>query len=194
MKFAVSAIFALAAVVLAQPKLTNTEFNVVEGEPFEITWMNAEGPVTLTLKNGDAKNLKDVTVIQTGITGDSFTWIPSDLPSDTYAIEISDASGVPNYSIQFEYEGTGVAPSASSSAPASSTVTSTVTSEASSSAPSSTPSSESSTESSMTTSTTSTSTRSAPTSTPTNQNSEGQRFSSPLALLLVTVAAVMLFN
>ncbi|KAM7224283.1 hypothetical protein V8F06_000064 [Rhypophila decipiens] len=193
MKFAVSAIFALAAVVLAQPKLTNTEFNVVEGEPFEITWMNAEGPVTLTLKNGPAKNLKDVATIKAGITGDSFTWIPSDLPSDTYAIEITDASGVPNYSVQFAYEGTGVAPSASSSAPASSTVTSTVTSEASSTAPSST-ASESSTESSMTTSTTSTSTRSAPTSTPTNQNSEGQRFSSPLALLLVTVAAVMFFN
>ncbi|KAM7195103.1 Ser-Thr-rich glycosyl-phosphatidyl-inositol-anchored membrane family domain containing protein [Naviculisporaceae sp. PSN 640] len=203
MKYTISSVIAFAAAALAKPILTNTEYPVEEGQPFTITWANAEGPVTLTLKNGPSKNLQDVTVIASDLTGTEFTWTPEDLPSDTYAIEIRDSTDEPNYSIPFVYEGTGTAPSVTSSAEASSTAeSSTITSVASSTEESSSTitSAASSAESSSlskilsATSTTSTSTtRTAPVTTPTNQN-EGQRFSSPLALLMVTVAAVFFFN
>lgn len=63
MKFTISTVIAFAAAALAKPILTNSDYTVEEGKPFTITWSNAEGPVTLTLKNGPSKNLKDVTVI-----------------------------------------------------------------------------------------------------------------------------------
>lgn len=72
MKFLLSTVVAFAAAVLAKPILTNSNFDIVEGEPFTFTWDNAEGEVTLTLKNGDPGNLKDVLVI----TGKSAHCIP----------------------------------------------------------------------------------------------------------------------
>ncbi|RKF75957.1 putative extracellular matrix protein [Golovinomyces cichoracearum] len=108
-----SALFALAQ----SAKLTNTadSFNgVTAGKPMTITWAEASGPVTLLLKEGSSTNLRTVSTIASGQTGNSFTWTPdTTLPSDTYAIQINDASGV-NYSVQFPIKGATTQPSSSS--------------------------------------------------------------------------------
>ncbi|RYP30149.1 hypothetical protein DL767_006397 [Monosporascus sp. MG133] len=105
MKFAIWSII-LAGLATAQVMLTNSNFNDIEaGEPFTITWSGATGPVTINLMNGPADDLSTVSEITSGQTGESFTWTPSEsLPSGTYALEISDGSGI-NYSLRFQISG-----------------------------------------------------------------------------------------
>lgn len=211
MKFLATALV-FAATVLAKPKLLNSSFDIEEGQPFTFKWDDAQGPVTLTLVTGQSKDLKPVTTITTGQPGTEYTWTPTGLPSGTYAIRIDDASGEPNYSIQFVYAGTGEASSttgATSTVERTSTATSTTassttkestttsTSTETKTTSSSTTSSESSTSTTLSTTTTQTpsSTRQAPTATnsPPDLNN-GQRFASPLGFVLVTVAALIFFN
>jgi len=108
---------ALLAITRAA-KLTNTADNfndVTTGKPLTITWAEASGPVTVLLKAGPSTDLRTVSTIASGQTGNSFVWTPeSSLPSDTYAIQINDASGV-NYSVQFPIKGSATQPSSSSS-------------------------------------------------------------------------------
>ncbi|RYP76148.1 hypothetical protein DL771_001972 [Monosporascus sp. 5C6A] len=149
MKFTISSIV-FAGLATARVILTNSDFSdITAGEPFTITWSDATGPVTLTLKDGPADDLSTVSVITSGQTGESFTWTPSEsLPSGTYALEISDGSDI-NYSSQFEVSGgaasgsstvtlsTATASASSTSVvtrTASSTITSTASSNSSSSA------------------------------------------------------------
>jgi hypothetical protein len=107
MKLSFGAVLAFAAAVLAQPKFTNSNFDVEEGEPFTLTWQDAEGPVTITLVTGPARNLEAVTTITTSGSDGEFTWTPEDLPSGTYAFEIVDSTNVKNWSLRFDYTGTG---------------------------------------------------------------------------------------
>ncbi|KAK4132512.1 hypothetical protein BT67DRAFT_435505 [Trichocladium antarcticum] len=216
MKFSVAALIAFAAAAIAKPILTNSNYEVYEDEAFTLKWSNAEGPVTITLKAGPSTALKTVAVIASAESGNSFTWVPTGLPSGTYAFEINDSTGKPNYSPQFQYVGTGTI-STSSESSASSTVrptssaepTSTTetesssTTEDSSSATESSESSESSesNESATTSASESTSASSTPTTTfnaqetfaPINSN-DARHFSSPLALVLGTVAALVFLN
>ncbi|KAI1142814.1 Ser-Thr-rich glycosyl-phosphatidyl-inositol-anchored membrane family-domain-containing protein, partial [Hypoxylon sp. FL0543] len=163
----------IAAILAAIPAwavtITNSNFENIEvGKPFEITWSDAVGPVTLTLKDGAADNLQTVGEITSGQTGQSYTWTPdSSLTSGTYALEINDGTDV-NYSKQFDIAGGSSSSASSSSASASSTVsstlsTSTVSATTISSTVSST-SSASSTTSSASVSSTSSSSSSATTS------------------------------
>lgn len=63
MKFIISSLV-LAGVACATVALTNSDFSDIEaGTPFEITWADAEGPVTVTLKSGPSDNLQDVAQI-----------------------------------------------------------------------------------------------------------------------------------
>ncbi|OIW35311.1 hypothetical protein CONLIGDRAFT_676236 [Coniochaeta ligniaria NRRL 30616] len=198
-----SALFvaALAAIAEAKVAFTNSQFVVEAGQPFELKWTGADGPVTITLKNGPNTALKDVMVIDQNDSGTSFTWTPpSTLPSDLYAFEIVDSTGVPNYSIQWNFQGTASASvstgsstvtSGSSTSTSVSTTTSTTSTTTNTSSTSSSKSS-SSTHSSSTT-TRATSTSSTPTATPANTN-DGLRAKSPLALVLVTVVALLYFN
>ncbi|TQS36566.1 hypothetical protein Golomagni_02978 [Golovinomyces magnicellulatus] len=117
-----SAVFAIAE----SAKLTNTaeSFNgVTAGKPLTITWAEASGPVTLLLKAGPSTNLRTVSTLASGQTGNSFVWTPeTTLPSDTYAIQINDASGI-NYSMQFPIKSSSMqssAPVSPSAPPASS--------------------------------------------------------------------------
>ncbi|KAI0457645.1 Ser-Thr-rich glycosyl-phosphatidyl-inositol-anchored membrane family-domain-containing protein [Xylaria acuta] len=161
MKVVVSSVVlaALLGFVNAKVQLTNSNFDDIEaGSTFEITWTGAEGPVTLTLKDGDEDDLKTVQTITTNASGDSFVWpVDAALPSGDYALEIDDGTGV-NYSEMFPIDGTD-APT-SSTASSSSTVTVT----RSTASPSTTSSESSSTESTSTEST-STKTTSSETST-----------------------------
>ncbi|TPX16726.1 uncharacterized protein E0L32_003667 [Thyridium curvatum] len=210
MKFPTAAVFAvLAAIAEAKVQFTNSNYDITEGDPFTLKWSGAEGPVTITVKSGPETNLKDVMVIDSADSGTSFTWTPKGLPSGTYAFEIKDSTGVPNYSPQFTYQGTGTlsstagsssASKTSTSASSSSSVSSTITSSSSSSSASSTSSSSSSSRSSSSSSSSSkTSSSTSSTSTPTNTSrpsntNDSQNLKSPLALLLLTVGALVFFH
>lgn len=66
MKVTISSVVlaALLGLVDAKVHLTNSNFSDIEaGSTFEITWDDAEGPVTLTLKNGASGDLKTVQTI-----------------------------------------------------------------------------------------------------------------------------------
>ncbi|KAK2004588.1 hypothetical protein LX36DRAFT_649649 [Colletotrichum falcatum] len=60
MKTFASVLVASFAVLAQAVKLTNNNFDVEAGQPFTITWSDAQGPVTLTLKNGPSTNLVTV--------------------------------------------------------------------------------------------------------------------------------------
>jgi len=204
MKYSAAAVLAFATAVLARPKFTNTNFDIVEGEPFELKWMDAQGAVTIELMTGpDKDRLKPAGTLAstTGETG-SFTFTPSDLGTGSYAFRITDESGDPaNYSILWAYEGT--APVSSSVSSSASVTTSAETSTETEETSTVTTGTETSTdvETSTSASTLETSTI-PPTSTrrpqveetaPPNTNN-GQRFASSLALVLGTVAALVFFN
>ncbi|OHF01356.1 extracellular matrix protein [Colletotrichum orchidophilum] len=208
MKSFTSVLVAGFAALAQAVQLTNSNFNIQAGQPFVITWSDASGPVTLTLKNGPSTDLKTVSTIASGQSGTSFTWTPSSsLPTDQYAIEIEDGSGTPNYSEQFTLTTSVTASaSASASATASASASSTDTTEASStitSSASAESTSASSTANSTVASTVSTSTRtsthtsatgsstSAPTTVP---GSDAVRMGSPIALIGLTVAAMLYFQ
>lgn len=213
MKTFTSVLVAGFAALAQAVQLTNSNYDVQAGEPFVITWSDAQGPVTLTLKNGPSSNLQTVQTITSGQTGTSFTWTPSStLPSDRYAIEITDSSGTPNYSDQFSLA-TGVTASASVSSAASTasgTVTSTVaattvtssasltsasTSAESSAVSSAANSSVASTVSTSTRASTRTSATSSATTAPTTvPGSDSVRLGSPIALIGLTVAAMLYFQ
>ncbi|CAI4216185.1 unnamed protein product [Parascedosporium putredinis] len=132
-----------------------------------------------------------------GATGDSatITLNPADYPSGTYAFEIVDSSAVPNYSEQFTFQGTGSAsqiPSATGSTARPTTTAPTTSSETSS---------EASSETDSTTQTSSKTTTARPTKTTSTDDEEetsvpgaAGRVASPLALVLVTVAAMFYLN
>lgn len=103
---------ALAAVAGAvQFNIPPSGYAPVEGQPIDLSYSGADGPVTITLKNGPIGNLQTVEVIGSGPAGEgTVTWIPEGLPSDTYAFEIMVTGGsAVNYSPQFSYQGTGPA-------------------------------------------------------------------------------------
>ncbi|CZT51770.1 uncharacterized protein RSE6_12962 [Rhynchosporium secalis] len=78
------------------------------GTQYNISWMDAESPVNLTLMNGEGDDLKTVSTMISGLIGTagSYVWnIPSDLPVDYYAIQLSDSKATPNYSVMFEVTG-----------------------------------------------------------------------------------------
>lgn len=114
--------FAAGLAALAQAvEFTNSNFDVVPGEDFEITWSGAEGPVTILLRQGPSDDLTTLETVTEGADGDSFTWsVPDTFPEgDDYALEIQDGSEN-NYSEQFALSGGEATPSADESAVASS--------------------------------------------------------------------------
>ncbi|KAK1600465.1 Ser-Thr-rich glycosyl-phosphatidyl-inositol-anchored membrane family-domain-containing protein [Colletotrichum navitas] len=218
MKTFASVLVASFAALAQAVKLTNSNYDVAAGQPFTITWSDAQGPVTLTLKNGPSTNLATVQSIATGQSGTSFVWTPpTTLPSDQYAIEISDGTGTPNYSEQFSLA-TDVSASASASASATASASASAATSASgtttaspsitSSGSSSSASAESSsavssaansTATTVSTSTTHASTRHSSTSEPTTApttvpGSDSVRLGSPIALIGLTVAAMLYFQ
>ncbi|KAI0600898.1 Ser-Thr-rich glycosyl-phosphatidyl-inositol-anchored membrane family-domain-containing protein [Biscogniauxia sp. FL1348] len=108
MKSVIASVFLAALAGLANAKviLTNTNYDDIQvGKAFEITWADAEGPVTILLKNGAENDLKDVSTITSGQTSGSFSWTPSSDLSGNYAFEITDGVDV-NYSQMFTLNGT----------------------------------------------------------------------------------------
>jgi hypothetical protein len=213
MKYSALLISALAVLAKAV-QITNTDFTVTENQPYTITWTGSTDPVTIKLKTGASNDLKDVQTITSSGSGGSFTWTPENLPSGTYAFEITDSSGDVNYSSQFSYQGTGTLTATSSTASSTASTASTTESSSSSSETKSTTSSARLTSSTMTpltnsttlstsahastsrSSSTATTTSSSSTSTATEvpNTNNGQRVASSLALVLGAVAAFVAFN
>merc|ERR1711900_100505 len=102
MQFSYALIAAAACAVANAVIITNGPASFVgiqAGRALNITWADAEGPVTLTLKTGEANALTTVSTIASGLSGTSYAWaIPSTLPESFYALQIDDSSDVPNYS------------------------------------------------------------------------------------------------
>merc|ERR1712230_85153 len=171
MQFSYALIAAAACAVANAVIITNGPASFVgiqAGRALNITWADAEGPVTLTLKTGEANALTTVSTIASGLSGTSYAWaIPSTLPESFYALQI-DAS------------------SASATSSSNSTVTS-------SSASSTGTGSSTTSGTSSRTATTTSSTGSSPASAPPNTNA-GASFASPLAFVLLAFAALMTLN
>ncbi|KID77038.1 uncharacterized protein G6M90_00g101430 [Metarhizium brunneum] len=120
MKYAL-VISALAALATAaeKPKFLNSNFQIIEGQSFDLKFDGCEGGCTITLQDGPNTNLKDYKVISTSATGGSLAWVPEGVVSGTYAFKITNnANKEYNYSQQFSFLGTGatatVTPSAAS--------------------------------------------------------------------------------
>ncbi|EFZ00413.2 hypothetical protein X797_004013 [Metarhizium robertsii] len=169
MKYAlvISALAALAAAA-EKPKFLNSNFQITEGQSFDLKFDGCEGGCTITLQDGPNTNLKDYKVISTSATGGSLAWVPEGVVSGTYAFKITNnANKEYNYSQQFSYLGTGASVTASAaSTTGSSTGSATATAsstEASSTVSITASSTESSTESGTASTTISTVTSSATT-------------------------------
>merc|ERR1712144_21102 len=125
MQFSYALIAAAACAVANAVIITNGPASFVgiqAGRALNITWADAEGPVTLTLKTGEANALTTVSTIASGLSGTSYAWaIPSTLPESFYALQIDDSSDVPNYSVRFEITGGPAASSSSASGSSTST-------------------------------------------------------------------------
>ncbi|KAI9837600.1 MAG: hypothetical protein M1838_004789 [Thelocarpon superellum] len=119
---------ALISAVAAQSDLafTSTFTSVTAGKPVSVTYSGGDktAPVTISLREGPSNNLGAPTVLTSSSTGGSYTWTPStSLPSGSdYALQITQGSAF-NYWGPFSI--TGGAPSgASISASASSSASS----------------------------------------------------------------------
>ncbi|KAK1759068.1 hypothetical protein QBC47DRAFT_457414 [Echria macrotheca] len=76
--------------------LTNSQYNLQIGVPFNITWAEAAGAVAIDLYGGStADQLLNILSIATNVQGTSFVWTPpSSVPErSVYAIMVSDSSG-----------------------------------------------------------------------------------------------------
>lgn len=114
--------FLLTAAVASVDALsfTNANFyNISIGNPFNITWAEASGPVSLTLLKGGTEPFftnittfaskypcqgfdKILTDVEDNLSGTSYMWTPSaDLTSDTYLIHFADSGGGSAYSFYF---------------------------------------------------------------------------------------------
>lgn len=99
-----TAILASTTLGLAQAAIfTNTHFvGLTAGQPFDITFTKADGPVTIELMSGDVYNLQLIQTLATDVSGEHFSWVPTGtLCVDTYSLRITDKSGIPNYSASF---------------------------------------------------------------------------------------------
>lgn len=170
----------------------------IEGQPIEISYSQADGPVTITLKNGPSDNLQTVVVIGRGPAGrGSITWTPENLATDTYALEIVDGRGI-NYSNPFAYQGTGSANTGTPSGPGTMTPSDATTPTTPPTVTSPMNTTMGTTTANTTTDATATTTEGAATTTePINQNSQNSgnaRLGSSMALALGAAALLATFN
>lgn len=193
---------ALAAVASAVKfDIPPSGLNPIEGQPIEIFYSEAEGPVTITLKNGPIGDLQTVRPIGNGPAGEgSIIWTPEGLPSDSYALEIVDGSNI-NYSPQFVFQGTGSANTTTlTEADATLTptdATTTPTTPAAATSPTNTTLDTTTTDTTTTDATATTTEDTATTTEPINQNDQNNgnpRLGSSMALVLGAAALLATFN
>ncbi|KAL4730483.1 hypothetical protein ACLX1H_002519 [Fusarium chlamydosporum] len=116
MKYTFATVAAFATMAMAKPAFTNTQFDLTEGQPYTIRYTGCDSGCTIILQNGESTDLKDYKTLTSDATGNSFTFTPSQLPSDTYNFKITDSAGEINYSEQFDFKGSYDAPSSTKAA------------------------------------------------------------------------------
>ncbi|KAK3326594.1 hypothetical protein B0H66DRAFT_637848 [Apodospora peruviana] len=96
---------------------TNSDwYNIEVGKPFTIEWDEADEPVSIVLVGGNIANFAALSVIVAEAEGSptgSYVWTPpSTLSAEivTFALQIEDANGLPNYSPTFTIKGLGGEP------------------------------------------------------------------------------------
>ncbi|KAI1328551.1 hypothetical protein F5Y16DRAFT_150721 [Xylariaceae sp. FL0255] len=108
----------------AQLGFTDSDWDVIIGQPFDLTWTGATGPVDIELLTGPANDLVVAADVADAADGNSYTWTPPDtLASGTYAFRIDDGSDE-NYSEQFVIDGsdnTTPTPTSTTTSPSSTT-------------------------------------------------------------------------
>ncbi|KAK2073104.1 hypothetical protein P8C59_007410 [Phyllachora maydis] len=100
-----AAVTGLAVIVDAKASFTNLVFTLQAGVPFNLTWSGGSAPYQIALDNGPANNLKDFQSLTTTSSMHYVYTPPPSLPSNSYTFKITDASGEPNYSQQWDYQG-----------------------------------------------------------------------------------------
>ncbi|KAJ5618469.1 hypothetical protein N7528_006580 [Penicillium herquei] len=107
--FSTSKFISLLSLVTSGNALTFTNRNfddITPGKAFNITWMDAEGPVDLTLfQGGTAVNtwFKNAGEIAKNITTGYYIWTPdTSLIRDVYTIRFEDSTDSPIYGFQFQ--------------------------------------------------------------------------------------------
>lgn len=107
MKASGAAVLSFAALVAAEPIFLNSDYTVVAGEPFTLTFEGCEGGCTITLETGPEDLLEPVQELTSSATGGEFTFTLEDtLPTTNYAFRIvNNESGEYNFSEMFEFEG-----------------------------------------------------------------------------------------
>ncbi|KFA46814.1 hypothetical protein S40293_05596 [Stachybotrys chartarum IBT 40293] len=86
------------------PEFTNTNFDVIQGEPFTLRFVNCDAGCTIELVSGSASSLSTLSTLATGAV-DSAVLTLQDLPEGQYAFSItSEESGQQNYSPLFLLE------------------------------------------------------------------------------------------
>ncbi|PVH68545.1 hypothetical protein DL98DRAFT_522688 [Cadophora sp. DSE1049] len=104
MKFTKLVLAAGAFAVASALRFTNANYNNISvGIPFNITWADASGPVSLTLLvGGTPPFFNTAATIASGLTGTSFLWTPNaSLLRNTYDIRFDDSKDS-IHSFQFE--------------------------------------------------------------------------------------------
>ncbi|KAI5306441.1 hypothetical protein KEM56_000888, partial [Ascosphaera pollenicola] len=92
----------IAAAVEAKVSFTSVPKEAQVGKSYDISWTDAQGPVTITLKKGKSTDLKTVNVLTSDASDGKYQWVPAgDLaPGDDYALQINSGDDL-NYSGQF---------------------------------------------------------------------------------------------
>ncbi|KAB5563606.1 extracellular matrix protein [Coniochaeta sp. 2T2.1] len=197
MKLSVVFAVALAALVEAKANFTNdaASFATIEAnKPFELTWAGGEAPYTIVLQNGDPLDLKDVQTLATGLTTESTTiTLPGTLASGIYTFQIIDGTKEPNWSVRWNFQSLGSTSTPTTSGSTTKTGSTDSTTTTDSTRTTSNTSSNTSSTSSTRSSSTRTTATTTPTATPADTN-DALRARSPLALVLVTVVALLYFN
>ncbi|KAL6230403.1 hypothetical protein BDW75DRAFT_234421 [Aspergillus navahoensis] len=112
----------LAQVSLAAVSFTKWPTTVYTGKPATMFWKgDPDTPVTITLRQGPAGNLKTLKVLTHDAQGGSFTWVPDEslAPGSDYAFQI-EQNGSINFSglvTLVEQPGKNAQPSASKNTP-----------------------------------------------------------------------------
>ncbi|KAH6895910.1 hypothetical protein B0T10DRAFT_603498 [Thelonectria olida] len=87
------------------PTFLNRSLNIVQNEPFTLKFSGCDGGCTLTLLNCPSTDLREVKVLSSDISGESYTFTLSGLPADTYGFKLEDNdSGDITYIMQSELE------------------------------------------------------------------------------------------
>ncbi|CEJ94665.1 hypothetical protein VHEMI10182 [[Torrubiella] hemipterigena] len=132
MKISYLALTSLAAAATSdsdnRPHILNSDVQITEGKEFTLQFDNCPSGCTIILRKyiSDQKQT-DFKTLTTKTTGDSFSFTPKDIPSDTYNFYIVNNANktLENFSDHFPYKGTATSTTTDASSSAATPIPST---------------------------------------------------------------------